>query len=190
MTRSTSAIAKMSKPLINPPTRDETCPHHSPSFTVQRKPWPFVCLLAVPGQPGHCWENSYASVLELARCTDRERGQVGNLLGENGRLNSACKSLIASLFATRKPLDANASNPALKLAQHELADDVDAGFGVVEARDRGKLLAAMVPENLGILLRDLFQRLQAVGGEAGRDHGQSFHALLRQLLDGLVGVRF
>src|SRR5262249_14608266 len=94
-----------------------------------------------------------------------------------------------SLPATRQPLDANASNPTLELAQHELADNGHAGVAVVQAGDGGKMLAAIVPEDLSILLRDLFQRLQAIGGKAGRDHGKPFCPLFRELLDGLVGVR-
>ncbi len=52
----------------------------------------------------------------------------------------------------------------------------------------GKLLAAIVLEDLGVFLRDFFQRLQAIGGETGRHHGDAAHAVLRQLRDGLVGV--
>jgi hypothetical protein len=55
----------------------------------------------------------------------------------------------------------------LKLAQNELADDVHAGIAVVEAGNGGKLLAAIVLEDLGILLRDLLQRLQAIGEKPG-----------------------
>ena len=65
------------------------------------------------------------------------------------------------------------TDPALKLAQHQLADHVHAGIAVVQAGNGGKLLAAIVPEDLGILLRDLLQRLQAIGREAGRDDGNA-----------------
>src|SRR5882757_4307649 len=57
---------------------------------------------------------------------------------------------------------AHPSDPALKLAQHQGADHVHAGIAVIEAGDRRKLLAAIVLEDFGILLRDLLQRLQAV----------------------------
>ena len=77
--------------------------------------------------------------------------------------------------------------PALKLAQHELADHVHAGLGIVEAGDRGELLAAIVFEDLCVFLRDLLQRLQAIGGEAGRDHRDALDAVLGELFDGLVG---
>ena len=40
----------------------------------------------------------------------------------------------------------------------------------------------------GVLDRDLLQRFQAIGGEAGRHHREVLHAALRQRLDGLVGV--
>src|SRR4051794_41004822 len=80
------------------------------------------------------------------------------------------------------------SDPALKLAQHQRADHVHAGCAVVETGYRGKLLAAIVLENLGILLRDLLQRLQAVSGKARRHHRDAAHALLGQTLHRLVGV--
>ena len=78
--------------------------------------------------------------------------------------------------------------PALKLAQHELADDVHAGIAVVKAGNRGKLLAAIMLEDLGVFLRDLLQRLQAIGGEAGGDDGDALHTIFREFLDGLVRI--
>jgi len=53
--------------------------------------------------------------------------------------------------------------PALELAQHQLADDVHAGVAIVQTGNRGKLLAAVVLEDLGVFLRDFFQRFQAIG---------------------------
>src|SRR5271154_5963721 len=73
------------------------------------------------------------------------------------------------------------SNPALQLAQYKLADHIHARFAVVKAGDRGELLAAIMLEDLGIFLRDLFQRLQAIGGEAGRDHGNAAHTIFGEL---------
>src|ERR1039458_5366809 len=78
--------------------------------------------------------------------------------------------------------------PALKLPQHQLADDVHAGIAIVEAGDRGKLLAAIMFEDFGVFLRDFFQRFQTIGGEAGHHDGDAAHAILCQFLDGLVGV--
>src|SRR5947209_3920068 len=80
------------------------------------------------------------------------------------------------------------SNPALQLPQHELAYHVHAGFAVIEAGDEGKLLAAIVLEDLGILLRNLFQSLKAIGGETRREHRDPAHTRLAQPLHGLVGV--
>src|ERR1700677_1278701 len=90
-----------------------------------------------------------------------------------------------------KPVPAfpdHASDPALKLAQHQLANHVHAGVAVVEAGDRRELLTAIVLKYLGVLLRDFFQRFQAIGGEAGRDDGDAAHAVLGKLGYRLVGV--
>src|SRR5580692_7146692 len=80
------------------------------------------------------------------------------------------------------------SDPPLKFAQNQLADHVHAGVAVVQAGDRREPLAAMMPENLGVLLRDFFQRFQAIGGEAGHHDRDAAHAIAGELRDGLVGV--
>ena len=80
------------------------------------------------------------------------------------------------------------SYPALKLAQHELADHIHATLAVIEARNEGKLFAAMVFEDLGVFLRDFFQRFQAIGRESRRDNGNAPHAIVREFLQGLVGI--
>ena len=80
------------------------------------------------------------------------------------------------------------SNPALQLAQHEPADDVHAGIAVVETGNCGKFLAAIMLENLGILLRDLLQRFQAIGGKSGHDHCDASHAVLSELRHRRIGV--
>src|SRR5882724_7491663 len=77
------------------------------------------------------------------------------------------------------------SNPALQFAQHELADHVHAGLGVVQAGNEGELLAAIVLEDLGVLLRDFFQRLEAIGRKSGGDDGDAPHAFPGQPLHGL-----
>src|SRR5665213_444392 len=93
-------------------------------------------------------------------------------------------------FAARQiELPRPRSYPALKLAQHQLPDHVHAGLAVVEAGAEGKLLAAIMPKNLGVFLGDFFQRFQAIGGETGGDHGYPARAVLGQLRDGLVGIR-
>ncbi len=51
-----------------------------------------------------------------------------------------------------------------------------------------ELLAAIVLEDLGIFLRDFFQRFQAIGRESGSDDGDAPHAFPGQPLHGLVGV--
>src|SRR3981081_2175256 len=79
--------------------------------------------------------------------------------------------------------------PALKLAQNQLPDDVHAGVAIVQTWNRGKLLAAIVLENLGVFLGDFFQRFQTIGGEARRHDGDAARTFFRQPLDGLVGGR-
>src|ERR1700722_14262035 len=71
--------------------------------------------------------------------------------------------------------------PSLQFTQHQLTDDVHAGIAVVKTRDRGKLLAAIVLEYLGVLLRDFFQRFQAICGKSGGHHGDAAHAVFREL---------
>src|SRR6185312_17450974 len=100
---------------------------------------------------------------------------------------------MVALQRTRKSLtsaqsDPALSDPALQLAQHKLANHFHAGVTVIKTRNRGKLLAAIAPEDLGILLRDLFQRFQAVSGEARHHHRDALDAVLGQLLDRLVGI--
>src|ERR1700731_2212884 len=113
------------------------------------------------------------------RPDDRPRVEPGMTAG---------KAHLPRTSGSRRAAMPSRLDPALKLAQHQLADDVHAGVAVVEAGDRGKLLAALVLEDLGVFLGDLFQRFQAIGGKAGHHDGDAAHAILRQLLDGLVGV--
>ena len=54
-------------------------------------------------------------------------------------------------------------------------------LGKLAQESNGKL-------NVRVLLRDLFQCLQAVRREAGGHHGDAAHAVFRKLLDGLVGI--
>src|SRR5215470_12588287 len=105
MTRSASAMTKISKPLINPPTRDETCPHHFPVIRRVTKAVAFCLPGGSAGSAGSCRRYRYGEIVECARCTGHERGQVVIPLGENRGLNSPCKSLIRNLSVTRTPLD-------------------------------------------------------------------------------------
>ena len=79
--------------------------------------------------------------------------------------------------------------PALQLAQNQLPDYVHAWIAVVQAGNGGEGLTAVVLEYLGIFLRDLFQRFQAIGRKAGRDDGQTLHAVFGQLPDRLSGLQ-
>src|SRR5579884_3763621 len=80
-----------------------------------------------------------------------------------------------------------ALNPALELAHDHVADDRHAALTVVEAGDVREILAPRPAENLGVLDGDLFQGLETVGREAGRDDDQVAHAPCRKGLHG--GVR-
>ena len=51
---------------------------------------------------------------------------------------------------------------------------------VVEAGDGEEIAAAMFLEDMRVLDRDFFQRFQAIGREAGRDHGEILDAFLGQ----------
>src|SRR2546430_15152648 len=71
-----------------------------------------------------------------------------------------------------------------------MAQQRHAGFAVVEARDCGEIVSAVMAENLGVLARDLLERLQAVGREARRHHREILHAALGEPFDGGVRVGF
>src|SRR5262245_13102469 len=75
-----------------------------------------------------------------------------------------------------------ASHPALQLAQGDMPDYQHARITIVKTRDRHKILAAIALEHIGVVDRDLLQGLEAVGREAGCDHGE--------LLDATFGERF
>ena len=66
-------------------------------------------------------------------------------------------------------LSRDGSEPARQLAPGDRLDHAQAILAVVEAGQRGELLAAGGLEIAGVLDADLLQRLQAVGGEAGRE---------------------
>src|SRR5688572_9207883 len=59
--------------------------------------------------------------------------------------------------------------PTLKLALDQMHEHLDAVLAVIETGDVAEPLAAMFKEDLPVLLRDLLQRLQAIGDEARRD---------------------
>ena len=59
--------------------------------------------------------------------------------------------------------------PAFQFPPRHRLDDGDAVLAVIEARHRGEaLVSARVLEVAGVLDADLFERFEAVGGEAGR----------------------
>src|SRR3546814_16986719 len=58
----------------------------------------------------------------------------------------------------------------------------------VERRDVTQGRAACALKLLGVTLRDLFQRFQAIGGETRTDRIQRLHAATRQSFDHQIGV--
>src|ERR1700724_3696879 len=81
------------------------------------------------------------------------------------------------------------SHPALELAHGELPDHQHAGLAVVEAGDGGEILAAVALEHMRVLDPALFERLDAIGGKALRQHDEIVHALLGQRLYRLDRIR-
>ncbi len=89
----------------------------------------------------------------LARAYDRcsVLGQPKEQIGSRRRM----------VLADNRPQGVR-SDPALKLAQHELADHVHAFVAVIETGNGGKLLTTGLVEYLGVFLHDFFQRLDAI----------------------------
>src|SRR5262249_46657085 len=79
--------------------------------------------------------------------------------------------------------------PAFQLALDHMQEHADAAVAVVEAGDEGEVLAAVLEKDLLVLLGDLLERLEAIGGKARRDDGKPLHAVACQCLDRLVGIR-
>src|SRR5262245_11786409 len=79
-------------------------------------------------------------------------------------------------------------DPALKLPLDQVDEQLDSARAVVEAGNVAELLPAMRPEDFLVLLGDLFERLDAIGGEAGRDDGDALDPRPRQGFDRLIGV--
>src|ERR1041384_8884707 len=64
--------------------------------------------------------------------------------------------------------------PALQLAPHDMRNDRHAGLAVVEAGNRGEVLAPCVVKDLGGFAGDLLPPLEALGGKSGRDDREIF----------------
>ena len=68
----------------------------------------------------------------------------------------------------RGPLSAE---PSGEFAAHQMLDHAHALGAGIETRNMGEVLAAIVGENLANLSGNCFQRLDAIGLEAGVDDG-------------------
>src|SRR5689334_15807098 len=75
------------------------------------------------------------------------------------------------------------AGPALEVAEHQVGEEAHVVGAIVESRDVAVALAAGVEEAFAVQAVDLFQGLQAVGGEAGADHVEAADAGFRHGLD-------
>src|SRR5262245_7387355 len=80
-------------------------------------------------------------------------------------------------------------DPAFALPLDQVNEQLDSSRAVVEAGNVAELLTAMRAEDFLVLLGDLLERLDAIGGKAGRDDGDAFDPRPRQALHRLIGVR-
>src|SRR5688572_21045059 len=99
----------------------------------------------------------------------------------------ATRAMILSLVFSGRALLRR--HPTFKLAADQLAQHLQARGAVVEAGEVGEIGPAGAEESIAAADRQLLERLQAVGGEAGRDHGHFDHALARKLGEQFVGGR-
>src|SRR5829696_7891615 len=77
--------------------------------------------------------------------------------------------------------------PACKFAADQRVEQIHPLGAVVEAFEQGEMLAAGVDERGPPADAELFQRLQAVGGKAGRGNGNAPKALPRISGEDLIG---
>src|SRR6266498_5143133 len=78
-------------------------------------------------------------------------------------------------------------DPAFQFTQRHLPDHQHAGRAVVEAGNRHEILAAVLAEDMRVLDRDLLERLEAIGGEARRDHRDALDAALGEIFHRPIG---
>src|SRR5262245_49532729 len=78
--------------------------------------------------------------------------------------------------------------PAFELPLDQVDEQLDSARAVVEAGNVAELLPAVLVEDFLVLLGDLLERLDAIGGKAGRDDGDAFDPRPRQGLHRLIGV--
>src|SRR5262247_898679 len=83
--------------------------------------------------------------------------------------------------------DAASSNPTAQFAPHDRFEHGHAWLPIVEAGNIGKALPAVCQEDGAVLHVEFFQRFEAIGGKAGRDHYDAAHAALGEPLDGFDG---
>src|ERR1700738_21915 len=87
-------------------------------------------------------------------------------------------------------LCALSSNPSLQFAHGELPDHQHARRAVIETGNGGEILSPITLEDMGVLDRDLFQRLEAIGGKSGCDHGDMTYSPLGEASDRCNGRGF
>src|SRR4029079_1096580 len=79
--------------------------------------------------------------------------------------------------------------PDLKLPFDHVNQHLDPFVAVIEARNVAELFAAMLEEDVLVILRNLLKRLNAIGGKAWADDGNPLDSVSRQRFDRLVSIR-
>src|SRR5689334_382960 len=79
--------------------------------------------------------------------------------------------------------------PDLKLPFDDVNQHLDPFVAVIEARNVAELFAAMLEEDVLVILRNLLKRLNAIGGKAWADDGNPLDSVSRQRFDRLVSIR-
>src|SRR6185312_15460608 len=79
--------------------------------------------------------------------------------------------------------------PDLKLPFDHVNQHLDPFVAVIEARNVAEVFAAMLEEDVLVILRNLLKRLNAIGGKAWADDGNPLDSVSRQRFDRLVSIR-
>lgn len=78
--------------------------------------------------------------------------------------------------------------PARQITLYKICQRLNVRVTVVERRYIAESAAACADKDLAILLIDLLEGLEAIGGEAGADNLDVRHTLPAEPLQGLVGI--
>src|SRR5258706_6777637 len=81
------------------------------------------------------------------------------------------------------------ADPTLQMLPRNIGQSADIGVSVIGYRQVIEFLPASMQERFLTLIGNLFQRLQAIRGEARTDHIDPTRTVLAQRLHRLVGIR-